>query len=401
MRKMFSMYYIPDEKELDRLWNECLFVFDANVLLNLYRYSIKTTELFLNIIEQLVERVWLPHQVVLEYHANRTTVIYDQLDAYNSVRQTISKASTDLFIRLDEDLKSYKRRHPVIEVNEITKKIDIFLKSINEELESQEKSHPNYIRHDSIRDKLEEVFLGKIGEPYSKEEYNKIFENGEERYKQKRPPGYKDAADKKNNRKYYRGLVIEDQYGDLLVWNQIIDKATKENKSVIFITDDAKDDWWQRDNGKIIGPRIELIDEFTYKTGQAFYMYESYRFIEFAQNYLKQKIDKVAIQEVQDLKISMERIREIEAELEEDYQDYKKWLKNKKSGYKISRMVTDYQVGDKVKHDKWGIGTVVQVRGKNKNQEILVAFPSPIGLKLLLAYYAPMSKVDNLNNNGT
>ncbi|MFE1630377.1 PIN-like domain-containing protein [Brevibacillus reuszeri] len=397
MKELFSMYYLPDKKEFDRIWNECVFVFDANVLLNLYRYSIKTTELFIRIIESLEERVWLPHQVALEYHANRTTVIYEQSDAYNSVRNTISNASNDLFKRLDEDLKSYKRRHPVIEVNAITKRIEAFLTSINEELEKQEKGHPNYIHNDSIRASLEKTFLGKIGETYTEEEYKKIFEDGEKRYKQKRPPGYKDAADKKNKQKYYRGLVIEDQYGDLIVWKQIMDKAKNEKKPIIFVTDDAKDDWWQKDHGKTIGPRVELTDEFAHNTSQAFYMYESYRFMEYAQNYLKQKIDKEAIQEVQELKLSMEEINDLEEELQE-------WInKNTSSrnkGFKLKRKekLPDYRVGDKVKHVKWGIGTCVKVSDEGKMQEVDVAFPSPVGIKKLLAYYAPIEKVGQIRD---
>jgi len=307
MRDMFKDYYSPSQDQFEELWNNCIFVFDANALLNLYRYSYKTMEVLIDIIKKLSDRVWIPHQVALEYHANRTKVIYEQSDAYHQVRSVIGKASNELIKQLDDELKKYKKSHPFIELAQITGTIEGTINSINEELEKQERNHPNYIENDSIRDTLEKVFSNKIGSPFSEAELKELYVEGEHRYKQKRPPGYKDAPDKKDKRKYYRGLIIEDQYGDLIVWKQIIDEAVASQKSVVFVTDDVKEDWWQRDHGKITGPRIELLDEFTHLTGQRFHMYESYRFIEFAQNFLKEQVDEAAIHEAQKLKESAEQ----------------------------------------------------------------------------------------------
>ncbi|HEY8528485.1 MAG TPA: DNA helicase PcrA [Paenibacillaceae bacterium] len=50
-------------------------------------------------------------------------------------------------------------------------------------------------------------------------------------------------------------------------------------------------------------------------------------------------------------------------------------------------------VGDKVRHAKWGIGTVVAVKGTGNDTELQVAFPAPIGIKRLLAAFAPLTKV--------
>jgi DNA helicase II / ATP-dependent DNA helicase PcrA len=52
-----------------------------------------------------------------------------------------------------------------------------------------------------------------------------------------------------------------------------------------------------------------------------------------------------------------------------------------------------WKVGDKADHKKWGIGTVVSVRGEGEDQELDIAFPSPIGIKRLLAKFAPITKV--------
>lgn len=54
--------------------------------------------------------------------------------------------------------------------------------------------------------------------------------------------------------------------------------------------------------------------------------------------------------------------------------------------------VPKYASGDKVSHGKWGIGVVVSVKGKGDDTELHIAFPAPIGVKRLLAKFAPITK---------
>ncbi|PWA10332.1 DNA helicase PcrA [Pueribacillus theae] len=54
----------------------------------------------------------------------------------------------------------------------------------------------------------------------------------------------------------------------------------------------------------------------------------------------------------------------------------------------------DWKVGDKAKHKKWGIGTVVSVKGVDESLELDIAFPSPTGIKRLLAKFAPIEKAN-------
>jgi len=48
--------------------------------------------------------------------------------------------------------------------------------------------------------------------------------------------------------------------------------------------------------------------------------------------------------------------------------------------------------GDKAKHSKWGIGTVVNVQHSGDDMELDIAFPAPTGIKRLLAKFAPITK---------
>lgn len=49
--------------------------------------------------------------------------------------------------------------------------------------------------------------------------------------------------------------------------------------------------------------------------------------------------------------------------------------------------------GDRVEHRAWGIGTIVASKGQGDSLELTIAFPQPVGLKKLLAKFAPIKKI--------
>ena len=51
-----------------------------------------------------------------------------------------------------------------------------------------------------------------------------------------------------------------------------------------------------------------------------------------------------------------------------------------------------WRPGDRATHKKWGTGTVVSVKGEGEQTELDIAFPSPVGIKRLLAKFAPIEK---------
>lgn len=53
-----------------------------------------------------------------------------------------------------------------------------------------------------------------------------------------------------------------------------------------------------------------------------------------------------------------------------------------------------FKAGDKVAHGKWGTGTIVSVKGTGNDMELQIAFPAPVGVKRLLAGFAPITKVE-------
>lgn len=287
MHNLFPGYYQPTEQEFTTLWEECIFSFDTNVLLHIYRYTPKTRNIFFDILDQLKERIWIPHHVAFEYQKERFSVISHQLRAYDEIQKTLDKSLQNL----KGELGAYKI-HSLIDTNQIIEIFERAIKKIKRNLSKAKQNHPDFITSDELRDKITEILDGKVGEPYSKDKLKTIYKEVEQRFKESIPPGYKD------NKK-----PEPDKYGDVVLWFQLIDYAKSEKKSLIFITDDMKEDWWLEHEGKIISPRPELIQEMSFEAGVQFYMYPTDRFMDYAESFLKLPDQQEAIEEAREIRI--------------------------------------------------------------------------------------------------
>ena len=83
-----------------------------------------------------------------------------------------------------------------------------------------------------------------------------------------------------------------------MVWKEILRYAKTQDVDVIFVTHDQKEDWWNINHGKNIGPRIELRKEFYEETGKKFHMYTMSSFLSFFIENKGKVIDKTTIDEV-------------------------------------------------------------------------------------------------------
>ena len=134
-----------------------------------------------------------------------------------------------------------------------------------------------------------------LGEETSDKDLIKIYEEGKERFDKKIPPGYQDLINKKE--KGQRHI-----YGDLIIWKELIKEIKKTKKQIIFVTDDRKEDWWSKHNGKTIRPREELIKEFYKETGIRILIYQADVFIKYAKQRLIDEIKDESINEIKNVR---------------------------------------------------------------------------------------------------
>ncbi|HTV73157.1 MAG TPA: PIN-like domain-containing protein [Candidatus Acidoferrales bacterium] len=147
-------------------------------------------------------------------------------------------------------------------------------------------------RAQSVRKQIEELYEDSmIGAPFSEEELSAICSEGERRYKNEIPPGFKDARKTGDPRR---------PYGDLILWNEVLRKAKESGRPIILVTDDAKEDWWFRVSGETMGPLPALRREMLKEAGQRFHLYTSEQFLKHgARTFLKREADSQALQDVE------------------------------------------------------------------------------------------------------
>jgi hypothetical protein len=293
MKDKFFGYYPPEEKEIEEIWNDSIMALDANTLLNLYRYTKSTKDDFLKILKEYSNRIWLPYQVGYEFHSNRINVIKTQEKTYNE----IGKKLDEEFKNISEQVNFFKR-HSLIKTDYILNQISETFDKIKSELELLSTNHPEYLINDDILPVITELFNGKIGDEFNETEYDKIYKEGETRYKKKIPPGYYDLSKKSEGDRHL--------YGDLIIWKQLINYSKKLKKTIIFITDDRKEDWWLKYKGETICPRVELIKEFFDETGFRILIYQADSFLRYANIRIKDLIEEKSINEITEVRLDDE-----------------------------------------------------------------------------------------------
>ncbi|MGA3675908.1 PIN-like domain-containing protein [Lysinibacillus agricola] len=315
MLEQFRGFIGYTDDEFKELWEHATFVVDTNILINFYKYtSEESTKKLLDILKIIKDeqRLWIPHHVALEYFFNYEENMSKQHEGYDLLRSEFKKIEEDA----QKKLSTVKSKHPYITIE----KFDFFINDVKEssvKLEKQIKEEIDKLPDSKvIYQEIFDLLDGIIGDPYSQIRITEIEKDGKERYQYEIPPGFKDKDDKKKEEfRTYGDFRYQQLYGDLIVWNQIMDRA-KEKESptpIIFITEDRKEDWWEKDGTKIKRPHPQLIQEFNNKTQQKFYMYRTDTFVRNAIKYLH--VD-VTDEQYEEVTTEIENIRKVEEQKE-------------------------------------------------------------------------------------
>ncbi|WP_410473794.1 PIN-like domain-containing protein [Guyparkeria sp. TX1] len=307
MRDAFKGFYTHKENTIEQKWkNEnTLFVFDANVLLNLYGYAKQTQNDFFKLLNKLDEKIWIPYHVALEYQTQRLPVIKREKAIFRKVNDFLRKIEAPFEKDLPE--LALQTRLPELHKNTETlqKEIKTAINKYEKSVARWDEKQPCVRSHDEIRDQLDDLFESKIGpKPKNQDWLDELYSEGKHRYESKTPPGFEDQNKDKSESPHftYDGLFYEKKYGDLIVWKQIIDKAQSSHiKNLIFVSDDSKEDWWYILNSrgkKTIGPHADLQSEIYRETEiDVFHMYNTSEFLEKGKEILEISVHESSIQD--------------------------------------------------------------------------------------------------------
>ncbi|WP_460093933.1 PIN-like domain-containing protein [Priestia megaterium] len=289
---MFAGLIDYNAEDYEELWSEAIFVVDTNILINFYKFTSKdTTSKLFEILTDLKSkgRLWIPHQVALEYFFNYQDNLNKPREGYNSLGAKVSKITGDIKTAFGKIKTDYSYINTE-EFEFIYEDLKTSNKKFQEKVQQEIKKLPDPT---VIKDDIYKLLDGIVGEPYDQQKIDDIEKKGEYRYKNAVPPGFKDEDKDKNEKeklgsKIFGNIQYQRKYGDLILWNQIIDHINqKENPTpVIFITEDRKEDWWEKENTNIKRPHPLLLQEFMQKTKQKFYIYRTDIFVKYANEFL-------------------------------------------------------------------------------------------------------------------
>lgn len=306
MRNNFSGFYGISEHSIGTVFTSAntIFIFDANILLTLYRCEEETRNRFFEIWETIKGQCWFPHQVCLEYQRNRLKVVKDSRDALGKIPKKISGSIAELkTIIFDGEHNQTISRYSNLkgELNALFEQIEIAANNFSENhIDARKKNIDFLTDHDVIRDRIDELTDGRMGPaPANQEVINKLNTSGKTRYKYKTGPGYDDSTAKDKSFYSFDGINYDAEYGDYYVWSQILEYVNeKPNCNVVYVTNDAKSDFYYKIEGKIRGPNESLRTEIK-KHGVAEFLLQNIdTFLHHANEHLNAEIAESVISEL-------------------------------------------------------------------------------------------------------
>ncbi len=288
--KLFPQFMpVPDERKAE-IWKEALFVFDTSFLLDLYRYSPETRHDVLGILESLKKHLWIPHQVAYEFAKNRVGVLLDQHKLFKTYTDKLLTECDNFHNTLWQLID--KRRHPLIQIEDITEPLKDTAKQQLQKLEETKTALTTDPCKDEVFAQVCSLFDGKIGKEPSEDERTTMLDEGKKRIDKGIPPGTQD-----------QGKPHDEKHGDWLLWKQTLNQAaTLNGQPIILVTNETKnDDWWWKVGQRTIGPAWQMVGDVAKTSKSDFLLYHGQRFLEFARTYLKSDVKDSSIEEVREV----------------------------------------------------------------------------------------------------
>lgn len=300
LRDLFPGYHLPTSAEIAEAWKTGLVVLDTNALLDLYKLPKATREEIQDAYRAVSERIWSPFQIAMEFEFGRERVLDSEWGKVEEAKLKVEKARNSIKSAIDE--LHLKRRG----VHEDPDRLKLAIEDASNEIfacfDAAKATYVNPKDVDSVRTFVMSLLQGRVGSPPADQAMlDALYKEGEKRYAQERPPGFKDH---KTGSVVVGGLRYERKFGDLILWNQILNyfSSLPKKMDLIFVTGERKDDWWKKNVSGIHVPHPELVSEFKRECGgRTFLMYSIENFLEASKTQLATVVSESALQQVKEI----------------------------------------------------------------------------------------------------
>jgi PIN domain-containing protein len=264
-------------------------ILDANVLLHLYRYHPGTRKDLMDILTAIKGHLWIPHQAMHEFWQGRPGVIVGRSKEIEDIVGGLQNNG----LQMGDGIRYWANRIglPPRERQRLLDRVESTIDHISNRIRalSAADSTEDVADTDSdpILSALEPILDGSVGRPLSPEVAREAKKEALQRIADKRAPGWKDAAKKENKE------------GDYFVWLQSLQEAKQRGLDVLFVTDDAKPDWWRIEHGETKGPLPELVHEMRQIANVRLFMTRPETLLLHARDILGKDVSSDSIRDVQ------------------------------------------------------------------------------------------------------
>lgn len=298
-------YYNSHIKDTKDILNENVIIaLDTNLLLNLYKMSIKERNEFLCFIDKNASRILIPAQVEIEYLRHRINHIQDFRRTLQELKTTAKKhinTLKDACTTASSQIKSFgdtkiiandiptakekiQKLVEFIEENSFTDKfkneLDIIYKPLEETLTKGIDlllEQAIYELDDPVMASLSKVnILRKLTDDeksYLKEHYDsllKIFNEKKNITEEKENYSFPGCGDRKKIK------AGNEPYGDFFIYHELLAYMLQNKKDIYFLTKDVTKSDWIKSDGKPF--KHYLVDIFK-NTNQMLYIFNAEKFI--------------------------------------------------------------------------------------------------------------------------
>jgi len=259
----FAGFKAASSEQLDAALRDAIVAVDANVLLDLYRFRPQTSQDLFTVLQKLGDRLVVPHQGLREFWRRRQRTLDSPRRSTKEAADALAKsgrsvcdalASWAKAVGVDED-----------ELAGLTARVNGFVGELRGELQAVLQDAGEERAMDPVLDRLEELLAGRVTLPLDQEEWTACITEANRRIDSEEPPGYLDA-DKGGSD------LPEGGAGDYLVWYQATRYAREQDRDLLIVTRDEKEDWWWRQQSEFIGPRPELVLEYQALSGRQLFL---------------------------------------------------------------------------------------------------------------------------------
>ena len=288
MKDLFPEFYqdslaVSDFAENDK---PNLVIFDSNFLLDILRLPTEVAKKYLEAIDKVKGHIFVPYLVGVEFNFNKKKVKIETEESIKLLKQNLHYSFEDsyqhFFKKWYDELLDSKSLSFVSNKTQRENLQESFKESatkFSQEVEKRKKQMFSELdksieakyteKLDKLTSEIIELLDNSVAEKLEQEWLDKVQESGSIRYDREIPPGFNDRNNKGTKVRCYSDLSYEQQYGDYIIWEEILHKVARDGNGygmkVIFVTSDgnseSKYDIMYKVKGKTVGPNIYMVNE--------------------------------------------------------------------------------------------------------------------------------------------